>query len=173
MLASHVVGALWYLFSMESKLRCWPRRLKNTAFFDDSYLSCGRVNSTPFLILNNSTTCPYKDPNGIIDPSIFNFGIFIDALTSRVVELNTSFHRKFFYCFWWGLCNLSSVGQNLKTSTYTGDIIFAIFIAVFGLVLFALLIGNMLVILSKDSEMIVEMSRPKLLVMTGAQVTTN
>ncbi|KAK2423350.1 cyclic nucleotide-gated ion channel [Trifolium repens] len=158
---------------MESKLRCWPRRLKNTAFFDDSYLSCGRVNSTPFLILNNSTTCPYKDPNGIIDPSIFNFGIFIDALTSRVVELNTSFHRKFFYCFWWGLCNLSSVGQNLKTSTYTGDIIFAIFIAVFGLVLFALLIGNMLVILSKDSEMIVEMSRPKLLVMTGAQVTTN
>jgi hypothetical protein len=83
--------------------------LKNTAFFDDSYLSCGRVNLKLFSILNNSTTCPYKDPDAIIDPTIFNFGIFIDALTSRVVELNTSFHRKFFYCFWWGLRNLRLV----------------------------------------------------------------
>ncbi|MCI06976.1 cyclic nucleotide-gated ion channel 15, partial [Trifolium medium] len=45
-----------------------------------------------------------------------------------------------------------SVGQNLKTSTYIGEIIFAIFIAVFGLVLFALLIGNMQVILSKEGH---------------------
>ncbi|WJX92508.1 putative cyclic nucleotide-gated ion channel 10, variant 2 [Trifolium repens] len=157
MLASHVVGAFWYLFSIESELRCWRRRLKNTAFFDDSYLSCGRVNSTLFSILNNSTTCPYRDPDAIIDPTVFNFGIFIDALTSRVVELNTSFHHKFFYCFWWGLRNLSSVGQNLKTSTYIGEIIFAIFIAVFGLVLFALLIGNMQKYLQSTTVRVEEM----------------
>ncbi|PNX92099.1 cyclic nucleotide-gated ion channel 1-like protein [Trifolium pratense] len=157
MLASHVVGAFWYLFSIESELRCWRRQLKNTTFFDDSYLSCGRVNPTLFSILNNSTTCPYKDPDDIIDPSVFNFGIFIDALMSRVVELNTSFHHKFFYCFWWGLRNLSSVGQNLKTSTYIGEIIFAIFIAVFGLVLFALLIGNMQKYLQSTTVRVEEM----------------
>ena len=37
----------------------------------------------------------------------------------------------------------SSLGQNLDTSTYVGEIIFAIIIATLGLVLFALLIGNM------------------------------
>lgn len=37
----------------------------------------------------------------------------------------------------------SSLGQNLGTSTYVGEIIFAIIIATLGLVLFALLIGNM------------------------------
>lgn len=37
----------------------------------------------------------------------------------------------------------SSVGQNLLTSTYVGEIIFAIVIAILGLVLFGLLIGNM------------------------------
>lgn len=42
----------------------------------------------------------------------------------------------------------SSLGQNLKTSTYVPEILFAIFIAVFGLVLFSLLIGNMQVILA-------------------------
>ncbi|KAK9126667.1 hypothetical protein Scep_015513 [Stephania cephalantha] len=37
----------------------------------------------------------------------------------------------------------SSLGQNLLTSTYVGEITFAIVIAILGLVLFALLIGNM------------------------------
>ena len=37
----------------------------------------------------------------------------------------------------------SSLGQGLNTTTYVGEISFAIIIAVMGLVLFALLIGNM------------------------------
>ena len=36
----------------------------------------------------------------------FNFGIFLDALQSGVVETSTDFPQKFFYCFWWGLRNL-------------------------------------------------------------------
>jgi cyclic nucleotide gated channel len=35
------------------------------------------------------------------------------------------------------------LGQNLFTSTYIGEINFAVMIAILGLVLFALLIGNM------------------------------
>lgn len=38
---------------------------------------------------------------------------------------------------------LSSFGQNLKTSTFIGEILFAITISIAGLVLFSLLIGNM------------------------------
>jgi hypothetical protein len=43
----------------------------------------------------------------------------------------------------------SSLGQNLKTTTYVPEIAFAIFIAIFGLVLFSLLIGNMQVSVDK------------------------
>jgi len=42
----------------------------------------------------------------------------MDALTSRVVELNTNFHHKFFYCFWWGLRNLRLVLDLLCVGTY-------------------------------------------------------
>lgn len=38
---------------------------------------------------------------------------------------------------------LSSYGQNLSTSTFIGETMFAILIAILGLVLFAHLIGNM------------------------------
>ncbi|XP_058743880.1 cyclic nucleotide-gated ion channel 1-like [Vicia villosa] len=157
MLASHVVGAFWYLFSIESELRCWRKRLRNTGLFDDSYLSCGWVNATVLSLLSNSTTCPFKEPDDIVDPTVFDFGIFIDGLKSRVVSSTTDFHHKFFYCFWWGFRNLSSVGQNLKTSTYIGEIIFAIFIAVYGLVLFAFLIGNMQKYLQSTTVRVEEM----------------
>ena len=41
----------------------------------------------------------------------------------------------------------SSYGQSLATSTFVGETLFAILIAIFGLVLFAHLIGNMQVLL--------------------------
>lgn len=44
----------------------------------------------------------------------------------------------------------SALGQNLQTSKFVGEIIFAISICISGLVLFALLIGNMQVILKES-----------------------
>ncbi|KAK7292801.1 hypothetical protein RJT34_15655 [Clitoria ternatea] len=155
MLASHVVGAFWYLFSVESRVRCWHRHLKHNLFFLESNLSCDHVNFNVVAALNAS--CPYKDPDEIEDLETFNFGMFLDALRSRVVESTTNFPHKFFYCFWWGLRSVSSVGQNLQTSTYPGEIIFAIFIAAFGLVLFASLIGNMQKYLQSTTVRVEEM----------------
>ncbi|KAL9304111.1 hypothetical protein ACSQ67_021374 [Phaseolus vulgaris] len=155
MLASHVVGAFWYLFSVESRVRCWRKQLKNTTFFHESYLSCGSYNSTVQSLLNHS--CPINDLQNIGDLEPFNFGMFIEAIKSRVLESTTDFHHKFFYCFWWGLRSLSSVGQGLETSTYVGEIIFAISIAVSGLVLFASLIGNMQKYLQSTTVRVEEM----------------
>ncbi|KAG1353924.1 putative Cyclic nucleotide-gated ion channel [Cocos nucifera] len=70
-----------------------------------------------------------------------HFGIYADAVTFNVTS--SPFLQKYFYCFWWGLKNLSCLGQNLSTSTYVGENSFAIIIAIVGLVLFGLLIGNM------------------------------
>jgi len=96
--------SFWYLFSVESRVRCWRKQLKNTTFFHESYLSCGSYNSTVQSFLNHS--CPITDRQNIGDLEAFNFGMFIEALKSRVVESTTDFHHKFFYCFWWGLRSL-------------------------------------------------------------------
>ncbi|KAL1329200.1 cyclic nucleotide-gated ion channel 1-like isoform X2 [Arachis hypogaea] len=105
MLASHVVGAFWYLFSIEAEVRCWHKVVK-----------------------------------------FHNYS-----------RSSTDFPQKFFFCFWWGFRNLSSLGQNLLCSTYIGENIFAILIAIFGLVLFSSLIGNMQKYLQSTTVRVEEM----------------
>lgn len=75
----------------------------------------------------------------------FNFGIYLKAITYEIHLSGKSgqFLSKLFYCLWFGLQNLSTLGQGLKTSTYIQEIIFSILIGIAGLVLLALLIGNM------------------------------
>ncbi|XP_035545940.1 LOW QUALITY PROTEIN: protein CNGC15b-like [Juglans regia] len=141
MLASHVLEACWYLLSIERQEACW-RRVCNIErpYCQYGFLDCHRVadphdrNYYWSKLSNVSNLC---NP----DNSFYQFGIYGDALISSVTS--SSFFNKYFYCLWWGLKNLSSLGQNLSTSTYVGEIVFAIIVATLGLVLFGLLIGNM------------------------------
>lgn len=71
----------------------------------------------------------------------FQFGMFASAFTNDVAS--STFIDKYFYCLWWGLRNLSSYGQNLVTSTFSGETLFSILICIGGLVMFSHLIGNM------------------------------
>ncbi|XP_047337772.1 cyclic nucleotide-gated ion channel 1-like [Impatiens glandulifera] len=141
MLASHIVGAFWYLFSVEIKNSCWLIACNTDSNCNANSLYCeSRHDSKNYTFLD--AACPYLEQKDIHTSKDFDFGIFIDALQSRVAE-SESFRHKFLYCFWWGLRNLSSLGQNLKTSTNIAEILFAVFIAILGLLLFSLLIGNM------------------------------
>ena len=49
--------------------------------------------------------CPITTSN----ETVFNFGIFLDALQSGVVLSSMGFPEKFLYCFWWGMRNLRYV----------------------------------------------------------------
>ncbi|CAA0392923.1 unnamed protein product [Arabidopsis thaliana] len=141
MLASHVFGALWYLISVEREDRCWREACeKIPEVCNFRFLYCDGNSSVRNDFL--TTSCPFINPDDITNSTVFNFGIFTDALKSGIVE-SDDFWKKFFYCFWWGLRNLSALGQNLNTSKFVGEIIFAVSICISGLVLFALLIGNM------------------------------
>ncbi|CAI9092525.1 OLC1v1027784C2 [Oldenlandia corymbosa var. corymbosa] len=150
MLASHLLGAFWYLFSIERETTCWQKACGNNATCVHASLYCQDDHSVFKELLNSS--CPIDDP----DPKKFDFGIFIDALQSGVVQ-STDFPKKFFYCLWWGLQNLSSLGQNLKTSTFVWEICFAVFISISGLVLFSFLIGNMQTYLQSTTRRLEEM----------------
>ncbi|KAL8501403.1 hypothetical protein ACS0TY_020806 [Phlomoides rotata] len=139
MLASHILGASWYLLSIERQEACWRQACDiEKPLCEYKYFDCRRVMDSPrntwFSLSNITTQC---NP----DTSHFPFGIYGDAVSSEVTS--AQFFNKYFYCLWWGLKNLSSLGQNLSTSNYVGEISFAIIMATLGLVLFALLIGNM------------------------------
>ncbi|XP_062074789.1 cyclic nucleotide-gated ion channel 1-like [Humulus lupulus] len=82
--------------------------------------------------------CPVNPPN----TDIFDFGIFSQAIESRIV-CKTDFTKKLFPSFWWGLRNLSSFGQNLDTTSNVQENVFAIVISILGLLLFLYLIGNL------------------------------
>lgn len=144
MLASHVVGALWYLLSVERYDTCWQEACHhNGTTCNTDFLYCGNSNMNGYVawskisnqVLNAS--CPVEGDN-----PPFDFGIFQSALSSNIV-FSMKFLSKYCYCLWWGLQNLSTLGQGLETSTYPGESIFSIALAIFGLILFALLIGNM------------------------------
>ncbi|CAI9779657.1 unnamed protein product [Fraxinus pennsylvanica] len=143
MLASHVLGAAWYVLSVDRYLSCWKSICKKEispgrCFLE--YLDCDTSNHDERSIWVNTTNVFRScDPDN--ENITFNFGIFENAVSKNVVS--SSFLRKYFYCLWWGLQNLSSYGQNLSTSTFIGETSFAILIAILGLILFAHLIGNM------------------------------
>ncbi|KAA8541999.1 hypothetical protein F0562_023151 [Nyssa sinensis] len=141
MLASHIVGAFWYLLAVERNDACW----------EEACISSGKC-KTNFLYCENQNMEGYKDWESIsktvihsncsVNEAPFNYGIYALALSSEIV-ISKDFFSKYCYCLWWGLQNLSTLGQGLQTSTYPGEVIFSIAIAIFGLILFALLIGNM------------------------------
>ncbi|WOG87591.1 hypothetical protein DCAR_0206821 [Daucus carota subsp. sativus] len=145
-LASHVLGAVWYLLSVERQYACWKQECKkewngtHSPSCELSFLDCtiaeGPARDAWLQTTKLMTTC---NPRGnSID---FQFGMFAEAFVEEVSSEN--FIPKLFYCLWWGLKNLSSYGQGLMTGTYKGENLFSSFICIAGLVLFALLIGNM------------------------------
>ncbi|KAK7257697.1 hypothetical protein RIF29_31859 [Crotalaria pallida] len=139
LLASHFLGACWYLLSIERQESCWgsvcqlEKSSCENGFFDCN-IAKDALRVSWFITSNVTKLC---SP----DSHFFKFGIYGDSVTSEVTS--SEFIKKYFYCLWWGLRNLSSLGQELLTSTFVGEIMFAIVVGTLGLVLFGLLIGNM------------------------------
>ncbi|XP_022944849.1 cyclic nucleotide-gated ion channel 1-like isoform X1 [Cucurbita moschata] len=146
MLASHVFGAFWYLFSIERKATCLQSRCHSHPYCPRKY----NITEEGSCLDN----CSRKASSN--DTLPFNFGIFDDAFKYDVVN-STDFIWKVSYCYWWGLQNLSSLGQGLRTSKHIWEIYFAVSITIAGLVLFALLIGNLQTFLQSTIARLEEM----------------
>ncbi|XP_058731455.1 putative cyclic nucleotide-gated ion channel 8 isoform X1 [Vicia villosa] len=159
MLASHITGSVWYLLAIERNDTCWKNACKEVPGCNSHFLYCGSTSKhirgyNQWRNVSESvlkSKCFVEDGN-----SAFNYGIFSQAIESDIVASIQVF-PKFCYCLWWGLQNLSTLGQGLLTSTYPGEVMFSIVIAIMGLVLFALLIGNMQTYLNSMSVRLEEM----------------
>ncbi|KAL6523148.1 hypothetical protein OROHE_016443 [Orobanche hederae] len=139
LLASHVLGAVWYLMSVERILSCWKHECRHEGggnICKITYLDCD--SSGPEYDMWYNSTVVFKQCDG--RSSNFEFGLFADALNDEVTS--ASLIEKYFYCLWFGLRSLSSYGQSMVASAYVVETIFSILICLVGLVFFALLIGN-------------------------------
>ncbi|VAI32841.1 unnamed protein product [Triticum turgidum subsp. durum] len=148
MLCSHMVGSFWYLLAVERLDDCWREKCAGLKFHQCRiYMYCGgkqEGDEDDFMKWRTmirqvlAQECAPVDNNG----TGFSYGIYTSAMTSGVTHTN-DLVPKILYCLWWGLQNLSSGAQGLETTHYKGEALFAIILAVFGLILMALLIGNM------------------------------
>ncbi|KAL4614132.1 hypothetical protein ACB092_07G032400 [Castanea dentata] len=130
-----VLGAFWYFFSTQRMTACWHKYCERHTGCVQSSFNCD-LNEGNHTFLNN--VCRINKP----DAKLFDFGIFLEALQSGVLE-STDFPQKLFYCFWWGLQNLSSLGQNLHTSNYIWENCFSLSVCILGLLLFLYFLGNL------------------------------
>ncbi|KAF8028059.1 hypothetical protein BT93_E0851, partial [Corymbia citriodora subsp. variegata] len=143
LLASHVSGACWYLLSVGRLESCWRmacNQEKPSCQYD--FFDCRHVQDPARVSWYGSTNVTNLC-NGSSSNSPIKFGIYAIAVTNSLASCK--FFSKFLYCLWWGINNLSSIGQNLEftATTYVAELIFCIAVAILGLLLFAQLIGNM------------------------------
>ncbi|XP_042979404.1 cyclic nucleotide-gated ion channel 1-like [Carya illinoinensis] len=138
-LASHVLGAFWYLFSIQRETACWyiDCKKQNGQCTPSSFSCSSRISKSSNHTFVNDFCSPLEKSNA----TQFDFGIFLEAIQSGTVA-STNYPKKVLHCFWWGLRNLSSLGQNLQASTNFWENCFTIFISIFGLLLFLYFIGN-------------------------------
>lgn len=95
-----VLGALWYLLSVDRQTACWKKTCRNEANCDIKFLDC---DATPNPIWANATNV-FSDCNASDDSIKFDFGMFQPALANQAPA--QSFAMKYFYSLWWGLQNL-------------------------------------------------------------------
>ncbi|KAG6706952.1 hypothetical protein I3842_06G008600 [Carya illinoinensis] len=148
LVASHALGACWYFFSIQRETTCWYKLACERDINECSKgisLDCGTSGFGNYTFLNDF--CSIENPN----TTLFDFGIFEDAHQSGILS-SMDFPRKNMFCFWWGLRNLSSLGQNLQTSTYYWENCFTVLISIFGLLLFLYFIGNLQIYMQWDAS---------------------
>ncbi|KAL8140608.1 hypothetical protein V2J09_006629 [Rumex salicifolius] len=151
-LASHVVGSSWYLFSIERQESCWMRACRlEQPLCEFRYLDCyDKDDLTRAAWMKATNVSTFCDP----EEGSYEFGMYAIAVTSGVTS--SEFLRRYLYSLWWGMKQLSSLGQNVDTSMYVGETTFAIVIGILGLVIVALLIGNMQVYLQASAKRLEE-----------------
>ncbi|KAF2284635.1 hypothetical protein GH714_028692 [Hevea brasiliensis] len=123
-----VSGAIYYLLSVQREIDCWKSVCK-AENCQNGYFDCHSVQDPGRVAwLNSSNITNICNPSN----SFYEWGIYTNSLQAGATS--SSFSNKFFYGLWWGIQQLSSVGQNLSTSNHIGENIFAIIVSTQGLV---------------------------------------
>ncbi|KAI4982203.1 hypothetical protein ZWY2020_022695 [Hordeum vulgare] len=144
-LAGHVVGSCWYLFGLQRVNQCLQNacsasNISSCKVFRDCGLdfNVGGQNEQIRQQWSDepaSTACfdPGNDTN-------FQYGIYQQAV---LLATKRSAVTRYIYSLFWGFQQISTLAGNLVPSYFEGEVLFTMAIVGLGLLLFALLIGNM------------------------------
>ncbi|KAK9714311.1 hypothetical protein RND81_06G085600 [Saponaria officinalis] len=148
-LSGHFVGSCWYLFGLQRVNQCLRDACHKTnnsfiplcmKFIDCGYWDTGKYNSSPQWIdwtsNINASNCFLTDgSNGHFDYGIY--GKSVNLVTRH------GFMTRYIYSLFWGFQQISTLAGNLVPSYFIWEVLFTMAIIGLGLLLFALLIGNM------------------------------
>ncbi|XP_010549021.1 PREDICTED: probable cyclic nucleotide-gated ion channel 20, chloroplastic [Tarenaya hassleriana] len=139
MLAGHVVGSCWYLFGLQRVNQCLRDACRSPERDCKTLIDCGHGNSSETtsaraLWRNDSNAVACFQEDG------FSYGIYL-----KVVNLTseTSLSKRYIYSLFWGFQQISTLAGNQVPSYFVWEVLFTMGIIGLGLLLFALLIGNM------------------------------
>ncbi|KAI3796846.1 hypothetical protein L1987_39532 [Smallanthus sonchifolius] len=142
-LAGHVVGSCWYLFGLQRVNKCLRNACEDSEILDcKKFIDCGNGDDIEsfkkyptwnnWTQNSNSKACFYEDD--------FPYGIYMKAVN---LTAENSIITRYTYSFFWGFQQISTLAGNQSPSYFVWEILFTMSIIGLGLLLFALLIGNM------------------------------
>ncbi|XP_044505366.1 cyclic nucleotide-gated ion channel 1-like [Mangifera indica] len=132
--AAITIGALWYYFTIKRLTACWTEACMEHATGSGSFYCHDGLTNHTFL----NEFCPANTLN----TTIYDFGIFFDALQSGIVNVRTSHIKRTMYTFRWALQNLSAFGQGLQPSPELWENLFVLLITCFGVLFLVYLTGH-------------------------------
>ncbi|CAN4087843.1 unnamed protein product [Withania somnifera] len=142
-LSSHVVGSCWYLFGLQRVNQCLRDACRGSKIARCvEFIDCGHGNDyrkfrwdpTWDQWKNNSDAVACFTNGG------FDYGIYAQAVNLTTEQSSVT---RYLYSLFWGFQQISTLAGNQVPSYFVWEVIFTMAIIGMGLLLFALLIGNM------------------------------
>ncbi|CAI5486725.1 unnamed protein product, partial [Closterium sp. Naga37s-1] len=149
LMASNIVGSMWYFLAASRFTTCMAGQCATQGdACQPKYMYCVDQNAIAYQntaaeaawATGPASACLVLDnPSSDAPPSPIDYGIFTNAVP-LVVE--GAFLSKYIYSFFWGFQQVSTLAGNLEPSRWDPEVLFVILVIGLGLVLLALLIGN-------------------------------
>ncbi|KAL1537772.1 Cyclic nucleotide-gated ion channel 4 [Salvia divinorum] len=147
--ASHAVGACWYLLGIQRGARCLRDQCMTTKGCDIKMMACQHpiYNGNKDLI-SDRTRFIWGENRHARSSCLQNYDNFDYGVYKWTVQLVTNNNRleKVLFPIFWGLMTLSTFG-NLESTTDWLEVVFIIIVLTTGLLLVTMLIGNIKVFL--------------------------
>ncbi|CAI9767400.1 unnamed protein product [Fraxinus pennsylvanica] len=141
-LAGHVVGSCWYLFGLQRVNQCLRDACRSSNIPGcREFIDCGRGHELNDY--NNSTREQWKsniNATACFWEDSFPYGIYTHAVNLTTKQSATT---RYVYSLFWGFQQISTLAGNQVPSYFEWEVLFTMAIIGMGLLLFALLIGNM------------------------------
>ncbi|CAI9088602.1 OLC1v1022979C1 [Oldenlandia corymbosa var. corymbosa] len=147
--ASHAVGACWYLLGIQRAAKCLKERCRVTSGCNLQMLACEQpIYYGTTRLVKNHFRLIWGENKDARSTCLENYDNFYYGAFKWTVQLVSNDNRleKILFPIFWGLMTLSTFG-NLESTTDWLEVVFIIIVLTTGLLLVTMLIGNIKVFL--------------------------